>query len=91
MTIDLTTAKSGYDYKTTAQELMMALTEDSGSRWAAFCRENYPTIKHALAMMQKLEEPSKDMLDAFCNTTNGFGSVAGCKAMLEQAEKEIAE
>lgn len=66
-----------HDYAAVKQELLMALTEDSASRWATFCRENYPTIKHALAMMQKLEEPSEGMVHAVF------------KAILEQAEKEI--
>jgi len=87
-----------HDYASVKQELLMALTEDSGSRWATFCREHYPAIKHALAMMQKLQEPSGAMIYRGDNEVfhpekeNASEPSRGVlKAMLEQAEKEIAD
>lgn len=49
------------------------------------------TIRHAIAMMSKLQEPSDGMIMAGIKAWNGgaFAVVTQFKAMLEQAEKEI--
>lgn len=51
----------------------------------------FDAIEHALAMMQKLQEPSEGMVDAGINAwrKSEFAIVTILKAMLEQAEKEI--
>ena len=65
-----------------------------------FSVEEYNAIRHALFMMQKLQEPSLGMREAGVKSMNGPWTKSGkrfdihdaedaFKAMLEHAEKEI--
>lgn len=86
-----------YNYSAAIDELKMYqnLMHESGK--PILNKNCFDVIEHALAMMQKLQEPSDDMLRDLTRGFRDFFSEKcpypparkAIKAMLEQAEKEI--